>query len=179
MDVRQAMQIKFVRPLKNRNAVEQYDSKNSIKEITMENDKWAKLVPELSVNNILDTLRFYVDTLGFIVKYGRPEDGFAYLDKEGAQIMVEEIRDGGRSWKTGFLENPYGRGINFQIEIADVDKLYNKLKTIDYPIFMDIEEKWYRTGNTMGGNKQFLVQDPDGYLLRFFTHMGNKKLDEN
>jgi len=43
---------------------------------------------------------------------------------------------------------------------------------------MEIEEKWYRTGDTMGGNRQFLIQDPDGYLLRFFTHLGDKPVEE-
>jgi catechol 2,3-dioxygenase-like lactoylglutathione lyase family enzyme len=140
--------------------------------------EWAKLVPELYVTNIKDTLDFYIETLGFEMKYGRPEDGFAYLDKEGAQIMVEEINQSDRTWITGDLEKPYGRGINFQIEIADVDGLYQKIRDMNYPLFMEIEEKWYRTGDIMGGNRQFLVQDPDGYLLRFFTHLGDKPIKE-
>ena len=128
--------------------------------------------------NIKDTLDFYVETLRFDIKYGRLEDGFAYLDKESAQIMVEEIDQSNRIWITGLLEKPYGRGINFQIEIADVDALYQKLVDINHPLFMEIEEKWYRTGNVMGGNKQFLVQDPDGYLLRFFTHLDDKPIEK-
>jgi len=144
----------------------------------MSDDEWAKLVPELNVTDINETLEFYINTLGFEMKYGRPEEGFAYLDKEGAQIMVEEVQQSARTWVTGPLEKPYGRGINFQIEIADVDALYNKLIDMDYALFMDIEEKWYRTGDTMGGNRQFLVQDPDGYLLRFFTHLGEKPVED-
>lgn len=141
-------------------------------------DEWAKLVPELNVTNIKKTLEFYIDILGFEMKYGRPEEGFAYLDKEGAQIMVEEMQQSDRTWITAPLEKPYGRGINFQIEIADVDGLYQKLRSMNYPLFMEIEEKWYRTGDTMGGNKQFLAQDPDGYLLRFFTDLGDKPVEE-
>jgi catechol 2,3-dioxygenase-like lactoylglutathione lyase family enzyme len=140
-------------------------------------EEWAKLVPELYVSDIKKSLDFYSVTLGFDVKYGRPENGFAYLDKEGAQIMLDQPDVNGRSWKTGLLEQPYGRGINFQIEIANVDVLYQKLLDLNYPIFMEIEEKWYRTGDVMGGNKQFLIQDPDGYLLRFFTHLGDKPID--
>ena len=44
-----------------------------------------KLVPEFYVTDIEKTLEFYIQTLGFEMKYGRPEEGFAYLDKEGAQ----------------------------------------------------------------------------------------------
>lgn len=34
-----------------------------------------------------------------------------------------------------------------------------------------MEEKWYRATDKELGNKQFLVQDPDGYLLRFFQDL--------
>ena len=98
--------------------------------------------------------------------------------KKARNIMVEQPDGTGHSWKTAELEQPYGRGINFQIEIADVDSLYQKLADMGYPLFMEIEEKWYRTGDTMGGNRQFLIQDPDGYLLRFFTHLGDKPFEE-
>ena len=54
-------------------------------------EEWARLVPELCVSDIEKSLDFYSNTLGFEIKYGRPEEGFAYLDKEGAQIMLEEI----------------------------------------------------------------------------------------
>ena len=35
-----------------------------------------------------------------------------------------------------------------------------------WPIFVEPEEKWYRAGDIEIGVRQFLVQDPDGYLLR-------------
>jgi hypothetical protein len=38
-----------------------------------------------------------------------------------------------------------------------------------------VEEKWYRVNDQETGNKQFLVQDPDGYLLRFFEDLGIKR----
>jgi catechol 2,3-dioxygenase-like lactoylglutathione lyase family enzyme len=142
----------------------------------MTEETWAKLVPELCVDDINATLKFYVEVLAFDMKYGRPEDGFAYLDKEGAQIMIEQVNED--RWLTGALEKPYGRGINFQIEIADVDTLYQKLLDLKYSLFMEIEEKWYRADDILTGSKQFLIQDPDGYLLRFFTHLGEKPVEE-
>ena len=35
-----------------------------------------------------------------------------------------------------------------------------------------MEERWYRVGAEARGNRQFWVQDPDGYLLRFFQDLG-------
>ena len=41
-------------------------------------------------------------------------------------------------------------------------------KTGRIPLFLDLEEKWYRTGDGETGVLQFVVADPDGYLLRFY-----------
>ncbi|MEO9168740.1 MAG: VOC family protein, partial [Aestuariivirga sp.] len=38
------------------------------------------------------------------------------------------------------------------------------------------EEKWYRAGDEEVGQRQFLVQDPDGYLLRLCQPIGRRKL---
>lgn len=39
----------------------------------------------------------------------------------------------------------------------------------------DIEENWYRQDDKLLGNKEFLIQDPDGYLLRFYKDLGEKE----
>ncbi|MDR1949360.1 MAG: hypothetical protein LBQ38_08210, partial [Spirochaetaceae bacterium] len=48
---------------------------------------------------------------------------------------------------------------------------YNGIK-----LFMEIEENWYKVNNKKIGNKEFLVQDPDGYLLRFSEDMGERNI---
>jgi hypothetical protein len=35
-----------------------------------------------------------------------------------------------------------------------------------------VEDAWYRANDRYLGNRQFLVQDPDGYLRRFFEDLG-------
>ena len=81
--------------------------------------------------------------------------------------MIEELSDKTRSWLVGPMERPFGRGMNLQIEVDEVLALYQKFKNYEYPIFWDMEEKWYRIEDKEMGHRQFLVQDPDGYLLRF------------
>lgn len=134
-----------------------------------------QLVPELSVTNLQKSLELYTNILGFSVKYQRPEEGFAFITLGDVQIMLDEIGKG-RTWKTGELEHPLGRGINFQIRVDNVDKLLVKLKESDIQLFLELEEKWYRKDDHEVGNKQFLVQDPNGYLLRFFEDLGSRKL---
>jgi hypothetical protein len=41
-------------------------------------------------------------------------------------------------------------------------------------IVRELEERWYRRGDTRLGNHQFVVADPDGYLLRFFQDLGER-----
>lgn len=129
----------------------------------------AKLVPELLVSNHAASLDFYVRMIGFEVRYDRPAEKFAYLDLGGAELMIEQETD---FWRTAPREKPYGRGINLQIEVDDLDGIVARLSAAGIPLFRPVEEAWYRTGDHYSGNRQFLVQDPDGYLLRIFQDLG-------
>ena len=131
---------------------------------------FAKLVPELQCSDIDQSLRFYVDLLGFTVRYARSEERFVYLEREGAEFMLEQPT--GRTFLAAALEYPYGRGVNFQIEVSDVASLYAAVQAAVSPVFLELEDKWYRRHDVLVGNRQFIVQDPDGYLLRFFQDIG-------
>ena len=123
-----------------------------------------KLIPELSVSNINDSLEFYTKVLGFKIEYERKEDKFAFLSYFGAQIMLEEINE---HWSVGKLEKPFGRGINFQIETEEIEDVSKRLKANNKKIYKDIFESRYKADDITYVEKELLVQDPDGYLLRF------------
>jgi catechol 2,3-dioxygenase-like lactoylglutathione lyase family enzyme len=127
------------------------------------------LIPELSVKDYDKSIAFYVQTLGFEIAYSREADRFAMIVLDTAQIMIEEINN---HWYVGELEYPLGRGINFQIEVKNVQNLVEKLQKNNIPLFREIEENWYEVNGKKYGNKEFLVQDPDGYLLRFSEDIG-------
>lgn len=129
------------------------------------------LVPEFYVSDIGVSRAFYTNVLGFDVAFERPEDGFIYLSREGAELMLDAIETG-RTWLTAPLEAPFGRGVNLQIWTEDVASLYRCVEAANATVFLPLEEKWYRIGEMHGGNKQFVVQDPDGYLLRFAQDLG-------
>ena len=133
---------------------------------------WSKLVPELLVTDLSASLRFWCDLCGFMIAYERPEDHFAYLDRAGCQLMLEEAEAPGRKWITASVERPFGRGVNFQATVDDVTPILNSLYAAGWPLFMMLEEKWYRVGTKETGVRQFLVQDPDGYLVRFSQALG-------
>ena len=132
------------------------------------------LVPELYCSDIKTSLDFYCNALGFRVAYDRPEAKFAFIEREGAELMIEELTEKDRTWLSGPLERPFGRGVNFQIITPEIDALYASLLAKRIPIFLPIEERWYRRVNDSVGNRQFVVQDPDGYLLRFSQTIGTR-----
>jgi len=133
----------------------------------------VKLVPELLVTDINASLRFWRDLCGFRVVYHRLDEGFAYLDRDGAQVMLEE-RGRGRNWVTAVLAAPLGRGMNFQVSVETLEPILEALGSVDWPLFLAPEQKWYRTGEFEVGVHQFLVQDPDGYLVRFSASLGQR-----
>ncbi len=89
---------------------------------------WNQMLPELDVFNLEDSLYFYIDLIGFHIVYDRKEDKFAFLQFEDVQIMIQQIDKENNKWKTGKLEYPLGVGINFQIDVTNIDEIYNRLK---------------------------------------------------
>jgi catechol 2,3-dioxygenase-like lactoylglutathione lyase family enzyme len=132
------------------------------------------LVPELYVTDLVRSMLFYVDVLGFDVAYQRREDRFAYLTLGAAHLMLEQAGTG-RKFLTAPLERPFGRGMNLDIEVPNVLSLYAGVTTDGAPIHLPMEEKWYRVGGELAGRRQFVVEDPDGYLLRFSQDLGRKE----
>lgn len=131
------------------------------------------MVPELGVADVETSLRFYRDLLGFSVLYQRRDEGFAYLALGSAELMLDQIgrgRDFGGPYEPS--SRPFGRGMNLQIRVDAVSPLLSTLAENGIAPFVPLEEVWYRRDDHEVGNRQFVVADPDGYLLRFFEDLG-------
>ncbi|MET3410127.1 VOC family protein [Methylobacterium sp. 1030] len=135
---------------------------------------FSALTPELDVEDLETSLRFWCDLLGFKIAYDRPAEGFAYLVRGGAQIMLCQ---GIGRWMTGALERPRGRGVNFQIMVDRLDPVLTALASAQWPLFEEPRDAWYRTCSVEGGQREFLVQDPDGYLVRLAENLGERQPD--
>lgn len=138
---------------------------------------FAKLVPELKVSDLRASLRFWCDFLGFSVRYSRPEEGFAFLDRDGAQIMLHQDELGSRPGVllTGEMHRPFGRGINFEIDAADLTPILQAVAEARWPIYLGPEERWRRVGSVLSGAREIWLQDPDGYLVRFSQFLGKRE----
>ena len=130
---------------------------------------WATRVPELGVSDFAVSLGFYTELLGFRLCHARP--GFAYLERERVQIMLEDIAG---AWSTAPADHPFGRSVNPQIEASNVATLYEPLRAANWPMFRDISESWYRAGDSEHGQRECPIQNPDGYLSRFAEPLGER-----
>ena len=142
------------------------------------------LVPELDVTDLAISLHFYVDVLEFQVLFERSAERFAYLERNGVELMIQEATGPGRRFRTAPLEVPFGRGVNFQLPVENVDTVHDRAVEAGVEIVVPMEERWYRvdviessgrwksTGPAEAGNRQFVLADPDGYLWRLFNDLG-------
>jgi len=130
----------------------------------------AALVPEFAVTDAVKSHAFYTEILGFDVAYARPSQGFYYLTLGAAEIMIEQLSDS--SWLADTATPPFGRGMHLQIQIADLDPLLARCAAADITLFRQPETAWYKTSAGYSGQRQCILSEPDGYLLRFSQSLG-------
>ncbi|OYW24005.1 MULTISPECIES: VOC family protein [unclassified Sphingomonas] len=123
------------------------------------------LVPELYVSDFDHSLEFYTTVLGFRIGYARHTEKFAYLEREDTALMIEQPI--GRIWLAGPLEKPFGRGINLQITVTSVDSVHTATMAAGVVLVQSLEQRDYRRATDIVTVRQFVIADPDGYLLRF------------
>ena len=97
-----------------------------------------RLVPELVVKNYEKSKKFYIEIFGFKLIFERKEDNFGTFDLEGSHIMLIEDYEGS---DFGMEEpGPNGNGISFQIEVNSIQPILDRLKKINWPLAVPVEE---------------------------------------
>lgn len=127
------------------------------------------LVPELWCSDFEASIEFYTATLGFEVVQQRGSDPHAYLAFCGAKIMIAhwELDGNWVPWLPDDMARPFGRGMNLQFMSTDVDALYQRVLSQRVEPLVEIYEDEIWKTNCMDTRRQFLISDPDGYVLRF------------
>ena len=128
------------------------------------NMNFNRMIPELSVFDIERTKKFYRE-LGFKIEYERTEDKFVFMSFQDSQFMFEQIHDDG--WNIGELVYPLGRGINFSIAVDDIEELYKLVNHLNIELYRELTRNIYQVNGIEEIQIEFLIQDPNGYLLRF------------
>lgn len=133
------------------------------------------LVAEFAVLDWRESLEFYTQCLEFKITFQRPDEGFVFLEFEGAQLMFYQANlERNLVTDQTPLERPLGRGVNLQIQTKSIAPLIKRLERTGVELSLAPEERWYRVGEFDIGVLQFAVADPDGYLLRFSEAIGSR-----
>jgi hypothetical protein len=77
-------------------------------------------------------------------------------------------------YETGTMEHPLGQGAMLQVYLESIDQISTALQKEKWPLYEEPKERWYRAGKVENGMRQFLVQDPDGYLILFGQSLGKR-----
>jgi hypothetical protein len=79
-------------------------------------------------------------------------------------------------WETGPLEKPYGRGVMLQLHVRGVESVLANVELHNWPIHTGLREAWRNYGDREGGQREFFLQDPDGYLIMVAEKIGERRL---
>lgn len=135
---------------------------------------WAMGMAEMMVTDYPASYAFWTKVLGFQLAFERPAQQLACLEHpDGAQVMIYQ-RDG--DWEVGPMERPFGRGLVIQVYVRDARAAAAAVEAAAVPFYVDLREKWRDWGDRLGGQREFLVQDPDGYLVMVAERIGEKPL---
>ena len=116
-------------------------------------------VPFFAVSNMQDSLRFYVDGLGFEMVDTWEDQGairWCRLVRGGAVLMLQDFRrDGGKIWSP---EGPLGLGVSIMFICDDALSAYRKFTARGLTPSLPF------VGNGMWVTS---LRDPDGYSVEF------------
>ena len=137
-------------------------------------NRWNPLIAEMMVQDFPKSLAWWTGLMGFVPLFSRPAQKLAMLQHPyGAQVMIYE-RDG--DWETGEMEPPFGRGVVLQVQVVDATAAHAVFAAAGHPFYVDLREKWRDWGDRLGGQREFLVQDVDGYLVMVIEQLGTRPL---
>ena len=136
---------------------------------------WNSLICEMMVRDYPTSLGWWTGLIGMQTVFTRPNQKLALLQHpDGAQVMIYE-RDG--DWEVGPMEPPYGRGAVIQVFVGDVTAVHARFDAAGHALYVPLREKWRDWGDRLGGQREFLVQDPDGYLVMVAQRLGERGMD--
>ncbi len=116
-------------------------------------------VPFFAVSNMAESLRFYVDGLGFEITHKWVDEGtvrWCWLQRGGAALMLQDFRrDVGGIWSP---EGKLGVGVSIFFICADALEIYR-----------EVTARAIQASRPFVGNGMWVtsLRDPDGYSVEF------------
>jgi len=122
---------------------------------------YKKLSPNLIVDDVDETLRFYRDVLKFNLMMSVPaEEPFVWvaMARNDVEVMIQARKSASRVIPL-FENKEAGGSLMLYIEMEDVMELYDSIKT-QVTLIEDLHTKPY-------GMREFSIQDNNGFVLTF------------
>ncbi len=125
-------------------------------------DNVQQAVPFFNVSSMQDSLRFYIDGLGFEIAHKWIDEGqlrWCSLKLGGASLMLQEFkRQGHDSWVP---QCKVGEGVSICFICKDAISIYHEAKL-----------RGLTPSRPMVGNKMWVtsLSDPDGYRIDFESY---------
>lgn len=123
-----------------------------------------KIAPQWIVNNLEETIEFYINNLGF--KKDWVGSLFAIISRGDVTLMFRQLKKKNleRPNKIPFINSGWHsngeEAWDAYIWVDNVDELYLSLKEKNIKIIKEIQ-------NTSYGNRDFEIEDNNGYILCF------------
>lgn len=134
---------------------------------------WSSVVCELYVQNIVNSLDFWCNILGFDFAYQRPEERFAYLERsDGAQVMLYQLSE----YSATEESNDFVSRVLIQIFVDSLSPVLTEIQKRNWPLLSEPQDVWRRWGDRMGGKREIRLSDPDGHKLLIAEDIGEKLL---
>jgi lactoylglutathione lyase len=126
---------------------------------TATNANVQQAVPFFKVRNIAESIRYYVDGLGFQMTKKWIDEGqlrWCWLQLGGAAIMLQEFRKEGHD--SYVPSEKVGEGVSICFQCQDALEIHR-----------DVTSRGIQTSEPFVGNNMWVVglKDPDGYRIEF------------
>lgn len=70
------------------------------------------------------------------------------------------------------MVEPLGRLRKLNVEA--VTPIIQTLGQAEFPLYRDSKDTWYQAENIEVGQREFIVQDPEGYLVKLIERLGER-----
>ncbi len=119
-----------------------------------------KIISELLVNDVNNSIKFYKDFLGFeIVETTGNPINWARLKRNSAEIMIESYKSAINEFKNFPQKAKASNLIKFKYDdIADVKDIYKNIINSNVKIFKDLKQTNY-------GTTEFAILDIDDNII--------------
>ena len=125
-----------------------------------------KLTPNLIVNKVETSLKFYREILGLETTITVPEQSpyvFASVSNGSVEIFFNDQKTVAAEYPR--LASNIGASLTLYLEVDNLQAVLDRVKRAGAKISMPVTDQFY-------GMKEFAFEDPDGYTVTIAQKMG-------